>query len=156
MNHFEYKGYLGSAEVDIESDTLVGKLLFIRDVIAYSATTPSGLRSAFEEAVDDYLAVCEEMGDEPDFPCKGTFNVRVGPQLHREIALKARTRGVSLNDFVCQALAVAVSGQSNHTVQHRHEHSVKVQVIGESEVLTATSQTPLLWQERPIGPRPTH
>lgn len=145
---FEYKGYIGSAEVDAGSLSLVGKLLFIRDVIAYSATTVKGLRAAFEEAVDDYLATCVEIGDEPEAPCKGSFNVRVGPQLHREVALKARARKVGLNEFVCQALVVAVSEQSNHTVQHLHEHNVTVQVLGEPGVRMATAQTPLQWESK--------
>src|SRR4030065_495607 len=98
-NYFEYKGYLGSAEFDTTTLVLVGKLLFIRHVIAYSAASPEGVRAAFEEAVEDYLATCTEVGDKPDVPCKGSFNVRVGPQLHREAALKARALGVGLNEF---------------------------------------------------------
>ena len=147
---FEYKGYIGSAEVDAESFSLVGKLLFIRDVIAYSATTVKNLRVAFEGAVDDYLTTCAEIGDEPEVPCKGSFNVRVGPQLHREVALKARAREMGLNEFVCQALLVAVSEQANHAVQHLHEHNITVQLIGEPEVRMTTAQTPLQW-ERKIG-----
>ncbi len=104
MNTMDHKGYIGSAEIDLEGQALVGKLLFIRDTITYSATDIAGLRRAFEEAVDDYLATCEELGDEPDLPCKGTFNVRVGPQRHRQLALEARQRHVSINDYVCQAL----------------------------------------------------
>lgn len=148
-DYFEYKGYLGSAEFDTTTLSLAGKLLFIRDVIAYSATSPEGLRAAFEEAVDDYLTTCAELGDKPDVPCKGTFNVRVGPQLHREAALKARTKGVGLNEFVCQAVAAAVSEPLNHTIQHLHEHSVKVQILGET-VMTATTQKPAQW-ENAIG-----
>ena len=67
-DQFEYKGYLGSAEIDIKGKALVGKLLFTRDVIAYSATTIEGLQKAFCEAVDEYLQTCEELGDTPDTP----------------------------------------------------------------------------------------
>lgn len=154
-DYFEYKGYLGSAEMDTTSLSLVGKLLFIRDVIAYSASTPEGLRAAFEEAVDDYLATCAELGDKPDVPCKGSFNVRVGPPLHREAALKARAKGVGLNEFVCQAVAAAVSKPPNHTVQHLHKHDVKVQILGEPSVMMATAQTPLRW-ENPLDDRRQH
>ena len=68
MNIYEYKGYIGSAEVDVESGFLVGKLLFIRDTITYSAETAKQLEAAFKEAVDDYLATCAQLGDEPDKP----------------------------------------------------------------------------------------
>lgn len=120
MNHFEYKGYIGSAEVDTEGLALVGKLLGIRDVIAYSASSPAELVVAFHEAVDEYLAACAEVGDEAETPFKGTFNVRVGPLRHREAALKARSKGITLNDFVCQALDVAFGAKTEH-----HTHVVQ-------------------------------
>jgi predicted HicB family RNase H-like nuclease len=114
--YFEYKGYLGSAEVDTEGNALVGKLLFIRDVIAYSSASLKDLEKAFHEAVDDYLKTCQELGDEPDTPCKGSFNVRVGPDRHREVALVARSKNLGLNEFVCQALDVAVQAPSRQLV----------------------------------------
>ncbi len=102
--HFEYKGYLGSADVDAKNDVLFGRLLFIRDVIGYSGTSVAQLRQAFEEAVDDYLEVCAERGEEPDVPCKGSFNVRIGPERHRIASMRAREKGIGLNEYVCWAL----------------------------------------------------
>jgi predicted HicB family RNase H-like nuclease len=137
-NHFEYKGYLGSAEVDIEGGILAGKLLFIRDVIAYSATTPAKLEKAFREAVDEYLRTCEELRDEPDTPCKGSFNVRVGPELHRDAALAARAKGMGLNEFVCQALAAAVQDRRPERVEHVHQ--VFVHAGGQTETFVTSTQ----------------
>lgn len=117
MSVFEYKGYLGSADVDIEGNALVGKLLFIRDTITYSAHDVAGLEAAFREAVDEYLATCEGLGERPDIPCKGSFNVRVGPERHREAALNARKKGIGLNEFVCQAIDLACSSRTEH---HTH------------------------------------
>lgn len=134
MNHFEYKGYLGSAEIDVESRVLVGKLLFLRDVVAYSGTDVNGLEAAFREAVDEYLATCAELGDEPDVPCKGSFNVRVGAPLHREIALKARARGIGLNEMVCEALREACNGKSEH-----HTHVVVRVEAPRNEVVTGSA-----------------
>lgn len=115
MNMYEYKGYLGSAEVDTDGGVLAGKLLFLRDSIAYSAETPAQLETAFREAVDEYLATCAEHGDEPDVPCKGSFNVRVDPDLHRRAATHARARRMNLNQFVVQALEVACGVNEHHT-----------------------------------------
>ena len=108
-----YKGYYGSAEVSVEDDVLHGRLLFIKDVVTYEAETPGALMTAFQEAVDDYLATCQEMGETPDVPFKGTFNVRVGPSRHREAALAARRKGQSLNDYVVKAIDNAL-GAPNH------------------------------------------
>ncbi len=62
----EYKGYVGSVEADLANRVVVGRLLFIRDSIAYSAASMVGVEAAFREAVEDYLAMCAEEGDEPD------------------------------------------------------------------------------------------
>ena len=142
--HFEYKGYLGSAEVDPEGCVLVGKLLFIRDIITYSALTVPELERAFREAVDDYLRSCADSGDEPDLPLKGSFNVRVGPERHRAAAIAARRRGIGLNDFVCVALDRTMSADLAKTVIHRHE--VTVIFTGEPRHLTAFTSDPASWE----------
>lgn len=139
----EYRGYLGSAEVDVEDRVLVGRLLFIRDVITYSATDVAGLETAFREAVDDYLSTCETDGTQPEVPCKGSFNVRVGPERHRAIALAARQQGIGLNEFVCNALDAAVSERSKPVL---HKHEVTVTLMGEQIALTATAGKDPHWK----------
>ncbi|WP_303901328.1 type II toxin-antitoxin system HicB family antitoxin [Thiohalomonas denitrificans] len=103
-----YKGYLGSVEVDLSSGNLHGKLLFIDDLVTYEANTVQELEEAFRESVDDYLQTCAELGDEPEKPWKGTFNVRIGTQLHRQAAMLAAESGLSLNDFVKNAIESAI------------------------------------------------
>lgn len=117
----EYRGYLGSAEVDVENDVLVGRLLFIEDVIGYSADSAATLRAAFEEAVDDYLASCIEDRREPDVPFKGSFNVRIGAERHRRAALAAQRRGQTLNEFVGEAIDAAVQAAASDRGVRRDE-----------------------------------
>ena len=105
----KYRGYFGSSEISYEDNVLHGRLLFIKDVVTYEAESPQALREAFYEAVDDYLETCAELGDKPDVPFKGTFNVRVGQDRHREAALASMRMGQSLNDFVAQAIDNALS-----------------------------------------------
>jgi predicted HicB family RNase H-like nuclease len=121
-SHFEYKGHFGSAQVDSENGVLFGRLLYIRDVIGYDASTVQELRIAFEVAVDDYLDACSEKGIEPDTPCKGSFNIRIGPERHRSVALLARNKGLGLNEYVCWALDEVEA--ATRTVVHRHEVTV--------------------------------
>lgn len=102
MTHFEYKGYLGSIEPDVETGMLFGKLAYIRDLVTYEADTVARLEKEFRTSVDEYLISCEELGKEPNQPCKGVFNVRTGPELHREAVIASKGR--SLNAFVCEAL----------------------------------------------------
>jgi predicted HicB family RNase H-like nuclease len=100
----EYKGYTGSVEYSDEDEVLHGRLEFIRDLVTYEATDAKGLKHAFHEAVDDYLALCAEQGREPDVPLKGSFNVRPGRDLHRRAMIFARRKGLNLNDVVSEAL----------------------------------------------------
>lgn len=120
-SELQYKGYVGSVEVDLVGDAIVGRLMFITDVITYSAATPAGIEAAFREAVDDYLAMCADLGDEPDAPFKGSFNVRVGPELHREAALCARREGIKLNEWVADAIRARCS-PARGSAQHMHVH----------------------------------
>lgn len=100
----QYKGYYGSAMFSVEDHVLYGKLLYIRALVSYEAETASGIEKAFHEAVDDYLDLCKTEGIKPEQPFKGSFNVRVGRDLHRQVALEAARRGVSLNSLIIAAL----------------------------------------------------
>ncbi len=104
MSDMNYKGYIGSSEIDQEADILFGKLLFIKDLVTYEAKSPRELKSAFEEAVADYLEDCADQEIEPDIPFKGQFNVRLSPTLHRQLALCARSHEKSMNEYVSEVL----------------------------------------------------
>ncbi len=107
--HLEYKGYHGTIEPNLEDDTLFGKLAFIRDLVTYEARTLKALEKQFKISVNDYLADCEEHGKTPDKPFKGSFNIRSGPDLHREAALRAKG---SLNAFVVEAIREKLDRES--------------------------------------------
>lgn len=121
MSDMKYNGYLGSTEVDVQDNVLHGKLLFIKDLVTYEASTPSELREAFEEAVDDYLEDCSEQGVEPDMPFKGQFNVRVTPELHRQLAICARSQSRSMNEYVADVLRCHEEMSENGQVKSKNE-----------------------------------
>jgi len=54
-----YKGYYGSVHFDDGELIFHGKVEFIRSLINYEATDARGIREFFEEAVNDYLEVCQ-------------------------------------------------------------------------------------------------
>lgn len=62
------------------------------------------LTNAFYEAVDDYLAYCEDEGIEPDKSYSGVLNVRLTPAIHRHIAILARRAGQTLNAYIKETL----------------------------------------------------
>ena len=100
-------GYLGTIKAELVDDTLFGMVAFVRDLVTYEANDLGGLRREFEQSVDAYLASCAELGRAPDTPFKGTFNVRVSPEIHRKAAMLAGER--SLNAFVAEALAEKIA-----------------------------------------------
>lgn len=102
-----YKNYYGSVHFDDEELIFHGKVEFIRALISYEATTAKGLRKAFEDAIDDYLDFCQEQNREPEVSFKGSLNVRLGPDLHRRIAIAAAHQHISVNKFITDALSKA-------------------------------------------------
>jgi len=103
-NTMEYKGYTGSVEYSDEDGIFFGKVRFIRTLISYEGSNAKELRQDFHDGVDDYLAMCKEKEITPEQPFKGSFNVRVGRDLHRQLALEATRRGVSLNSLIVATL----------------------------------------------------
>lgn len=62
---FRYKNFTGSIEKSSEDACLYGKILFIRDLITYEATTAKQLEKEFKRATDDYLITCKKLNREP-------------------------------------------------------------------------------------------
>ena len=104
MEIIKYKDFEGSVETDIKRNCCRGKILFIDDLVTYESDTLQGLHKQFEEAVDDYIETCLQVGKEPQKPFKGLFNVRIKPELHRAAVKKATYEVTSLNDVVSKAL----------------------------------------------------
>ena len=100
----EHKGYVGRVEYDDEAGIFHGEVMNTRDVITFQASTVKELRKAFRDSVEDYLAFCEERGEEPEKPFSGQFVTRVSPDLHRRINIAATLSGKSLNAWVTDQL----------------------------------------------------
>lgn len=103
-NMMQYKDYLGSIRYSDEDQIFYGQVEYIRSLISFEGQDVPSLRTNFEAAIDDYLALCEDKGIAPEKPFKGSFNVRVSSKLHRQAALFAEERGVNLNKLVTEAL----------------------------------------------------
>lgn len=73
--------------------------------MSYEAIDAAGIKQFFEEAVEDYLQMCESENIAPEKPFKGSFNVRTGHKLHELVALEAQRKKMSINKFICYILA---------------------------------------------------
>ena len=100
----QYKGYTGSVEFSEEDKLLYGKVQGIRSLISYEGESVEELLKDFHCAVDAYLDSCKNNNDEPEIPYKGSFNVRVKPELHQRAAIYAMTHGSTLNKIVEESM----------------------------------------------------
>lgn len=104
-----YKGYHASIEYDSDDQLLVGTVFGVRDTLAFHGTSIPEITETFHDCIDTYLQVCAEQGISPDKEFKGSFNVRIPPELHRQAALAAEQEGISLNQWIQQAIQKHVS-----------------------------------------------
>lgn len=103
-----YRDYTGRVEYDDDAGVFSGEVVGLRDVVTFEGTSVEELEEAFRESVDDYLAFCEERGEEPDRPFSGRLVLRLTSGLHREAYLRARAAGQSLNEYIADGLAERV------------------------------------------------
>ena len=103
-NILRYNEYYTKIEYSSEDNILYGKIEGINDLVNFESESALEIEKEFHEAVDDYLAFCESVGKDPNKSYKGTFNVRISPEAHRKIALKALRDGTTLNQEVTKAI----------------------------------------------------
>lgn len=99
-----YKGYIGHVEFDDEADIFHGEVINTRDVITFQGKTVAEIKKAFRESVNDYLAFCKERNEEPEKPFSGKFNLRIDPELHRQVYIAAKQNKVSINHWIAEAI----------------------------------------------------
>jgi len=104
----KYKGYTGHVEFDDEAGIFHGEVLDTRDVITFQGMTVEEIQTAFRDSVDDYLEFCAKRGEKPDRPFSGKFILRLPPEVHHRIFLKAVESGKSLNKWVVETLEEAI------------------------------------------------
>ena len=107
MKTMQYRGYAARIEYSDEDKCFVGHIAGIRDIVGFHGESVDALCAAFEYAVDDYLETCELTGVSPGRPFSGKLMLRIPPELHAEIAVKAETSGKSLNQWAMETLALA-------------------------------------------------
>lgn len=100
----EYKGYFGSVHYNDDDSIFYGKVEYLRSLISYEGHDVESLRTSFQEAINDYLELCQQKAIQPEQTFKGSFNIRTGTELHRKAVMMAKMRGINLNKLVTEAL----------------------------------------------------
>jgi predicted HicB family RNase H-like nuclease len=104
-----YRGYAAAIEFDAEDELFTGRIAGIGDVVGFHADSVVGIKAAFQEAVDDYVAVCARAGKVPEKPYSGKVMFRIAPELHAKAALASELAGKSLNQWAEEALAEKIA-----------------------------------------------
>lgn len=112
-DNLKYKDFVASVHFSTEDDVFHGKIEGIEDSITFEGDSVADLKKAFEEAAEDYLSICNQIDKNPHKSYKGSFNIRINPELHKRAALKSIELGISLNQFVEKAISKFILSKSN-------------------------------------------
>ena len=87
--------------------------------LSWIAPTPDQAFSGIRSLVMDVLADMEKTGESPPEPLaeraySGKFLVRVPPEIHRSLAIRAAEQGVSLNRLVSAGLSTGTEIEPTH------------------------------------------
>jgi predicted HicB family RNase H-like nuclease len=107
----KYKGYPGIVEYDDKGKIFTGEVIGVRAVLTFEGRTPEELEDSFRKSIDLYLSMCKEDGISPDKPYSGRFNIRIPPQLHHDIALRAASEHKSLNEWTIDTFERTVKSE---------------------------------------------
>lgn len=111
-DRLKYKDFIGSVHFSTEDEIFYGKLEGINDLITFEGNSVNKLKTSFKESVDDYIELCNETGKEIYKSFKGSFNVRVNPQLHSKAFELALLEGKTLNQFIKEAIEYKINSRT--------------------------------------------
>jgi len=103
-NVLTYKGYIGSVHYSAEDNVFFGKIEGVKDLITFEGETVKELKDAFHYMVDEHIKDCEAENIPIEKSYKGSFNIRLTPDLHRRAAISAKMQGTTLNTFVKESI----------------------------------------------------
>ena len=114
MSTIEYKNYIATVDYSHDDKCFYGKLAMIDDLVTFEATNVDELESNFRNSVNDYIQTCEDLNRTPQKTYKGSFNLRIDPQLHKNIYKQALKENLSINAFIGKALKSIVNSEVRH------------------------------------------
>lgn len=99
-----YKGFIGSVHYASEDRVFYGKIEGINDLISFEGETVDQLEEGFKYMVDEHIKDCKKNNYPLEKSYKGNLNIRLAPELHKKAAYSAALRGISLNQYINEAI----------------------------------------------------
>ena len=97
-------GYRAVISFDPDTEMFRGEFFGLNGGADFCATTVRGLHAEGAKSLRVFMDVCAENGIESVKTYSGKFNARISPQTHLHAVEAAAARGISLNQFVEQAI----------------------------------------------------
>ena len=107
-NYLDYNDFHGTVNYSSEDSVFYGKVSGINDLVTFEGASVKELQKSFKSAVDDYVEICKAKQKPVLKSMKGSFNVRITPELHQKAAFVSLKKGLSLNQFVQSAIELAL------------------------------------------------
>lgn len=105
MNVMTYKGYTARIDFDPRDGIFVGRVLGITDGISFHGHTVKELTGDFHAAIGHYLTDCKTEGRKPEKPYSGNLMLRLPPEIHAKVAIRAAANSKSINAYVSELLS---------------------------------------------------
>lgn len=104
INTMTIDGYDAVIQYDPDIKMFRGEFVGLNGGADFYAKSVDGLAKEGRASLKVFLTMCEEKGIEPRKSFSGKFVVRVPPKLHERITQAATASGVSINQWIAQAL----------------------------------------------------
>lgn len=109
INVMKIDGYDAVINYDPEIDMFRGEYVNLNGGADFYASDIAGLQKEGKLSLAVFLKMCEEDGVEPRKNYSGKFNVRIPPELHESLVIKAASDGKSINQLVVESIASTVA-----------------------------------------------
>lgn len=108
MSLMSVDGYSAKIEYDAEMDSFRGEILGLNGGADFYGRNPKELRLEFRKSLQIFLDVCKKKGIDPHRHYSGKFNLRISPELHERLAIRAQAKGVSINTLAQEVLRISL------------------------------------------------
>ena len=108
----KYKGFIGSVHYAAEDRVLYGRVEGVNDLITFEGSTVDELEKGFKYMVDKHIEDCTSNNVPIEKSYKGNLNIRLSPKLHKVAAYNASLKGVSLNQYINDAIRKEIASSN--------------------------------------------
>lgn len=107
-NVMKIDGYDAVITYDPEIEMFRGEFINLNGGADFYASDIDGLHKEGQISLNMFIEMCSEDGVNPKRNYSGKFNVRISPELHENLVLKATASGKSINQLVVESISSTV------------------------------------------------